>query len=211
MPAGAHRVHPGCASPSCRQNTPALPSGSGLAASLPIKEPSPGGRGTHSPPLPARHAIQTGCTPSALSSSPAPVGAAPGTTRSARTGRDCLATDTAKLPLPVYLGHTPPLRGLNHRGVSTPAPGTIPAPAEVPALAMVFDQLFTSVAGVTRRACRRLCGAPAPPRSPRPLSGAISPPRNQKLVGTRSATVFPCSVPSPVDLTGKGFPPLCCG
>lgn len=123
MPAGAH---PGCASPSCRQNTPALPSGPGLAASLPIMEPSPGGRGTHSPPLPARHAIQTGRTPSALSSSPAPVGAAPGTTRSARTGRDCLATEHRGASAPCLLGPHSPSAGFESPGCLHPGTGHHP-------------------------------------------------------------------------------------
>ena len=61
-----------------------------------------------------------------------------------------------------YLSHTPPLRGLNHPGVAARAPGTIPAPAEVPALAMISARPITSVAGVNRRSRRRTSGASAP-------------------------------------------------
>ncbi len=40
-----------------------------------------------------------------------------------------------------YLGHAPSLQGLKHQGVSALAPGTNPAPADLPALAMVDDSI----------------------------------------------------------------------
>jgi len=67
-----------------------------------------------------------------------------------------------------YSGHTPPLRGFNHPGINARAPGTNPAPAEVPALAMASIRPITSVAGVTRRSCHRTSEASAPAQLPCP-------------------------------------------
>lgn len=94
-------------------------------------------------------------------------------------------------PAGFYSGHTPPLRGFNHRGVAAPAPETIPAPAEVPAFAVDFARPITLVAGVTRRTCRRTSDAPASAQLPCSRWSTLSRGRNQKLPSTRRRPAFP--------------------
>lgn len=153
--------------------------------------------------------FQTGTHPSALSSfsglsscAPVPPGA------HGEAGRDCLAANTVSLPRAFYSGHTPPLRALKHQGVATPAPDTTPAPAEVPALAMVFVRWVTSVEGVSPRACCWVVKAPASTpfaddAERRPISGD----RNQKLPRTRQQRSFPFRFRLPSISPARAFAP----
>lgn len=142
-----------------------------------IKEPT-AGRRTTLRPAPARASRQASSLrirreefrPSALSSSSG-LSARARHHPSAHEERNATALPRSRpAPAGFYSGHTPPLRGLNHRGVAAPAPETIPAPAEVPALAMFSIRPITSVAGVTRRFRSRTSGASAPAQSPRSIN-----------------------------------------
>lgn len=116
-----------------------------------------------------------------------------GTTRSTwRNGSRLPCREHRLAPASSYSGHTPPLRALKHRGISTPTPDTTPAPAEVPALAMVFVRWVTSVEGVSPRAYCWMVEAPAStPFAADAKRPPISGDRNQKLPRTRQQRSFP--------------------
>lgn len=98
-----------------------------------------------------RYLIQTGTNPSALSLSPDPKGSVPGTTRSTRTSRHCLAAHLARLP-PASTQATLRICRVDRRGVSAPAPDTTPASADFPALSVVDGRSVTSGEGVAPHA-----------------------------------------------------------
>ena len=87
----------------------------------------------------------------------------------ARTGQDCLALHRTvelllrrsvfepslepplRLPANSYSGHTPSLEDFKHAGCHAHAPGTTPAPQDLPALAIDFIHWVSLLSGVTRR------------------------------------------------------------
>jgi hypothetical protein len=64
------------------------------------------------------------------------------------------------LPAGFYLSHNPTLRPFNQLVLQRHAPGTLPAAAELPALAMFFELRVTSLSGVTRRDRHRMRNSP---------------------------------------------------
>jgi len=89
--------------------------------------------------------------------------------RETRTGQDCLALHRTvefqlrrsvfelslepplRLPANFYSGHTPSLEDFKHAGCHALAPGTTPAPQDLPALAVDFIQRVSLLSGVIRR------------------------------------------------------------
>lgn len=57
-----------------------------------------------------------------------------------------------RLPANFYSGHTPNLEDFKHASCHACAPGTIPAPQDLPTLAVDFIRRFSSLSGVTRNA-----------------------------------------------------------
>ncbi len=94
--------------------------------------------------------------PSALSSS------TPGTTRSERTSPHCLARNIARPPGRLLLKPHSHSTAFQSPGFPRQAPGTTPAAAELPALAMFFVLRVTSLSGVTRRDRHRMHSSPEP-------------------------------------------------
>jgi hypothetical protein len=92
--------------------------------------------------------------PSALSSS------TPGTTRSERTSPHCLARNIARPPGRLLLKPHSHSTAFQSPGFPRQAPGTTPAAAELPALAMLSVLRVTSLSGVTRRDRHRMHSSP---------------------------------------------------
>ena len=88
----------------------------------------------------------------------------------ARTGQDCLALHRTvelqlrrsvselslepplRLPANFYSGHTPSLEDFKHAGCQALAPGTTPAPQDLPALVVDSIHRVSLLSSVTRRA-----------------------------------------------------------
>lgn len=94
-------------------------------------------------------------------------GTAPGTTRTRRTRRDCLAT-TSPGPIPslprkasrLLLRPHSRSTAFESRGRLSPRTGYQPAAADLPRLVMDFSRPVTSLGGVTRLTSRRVSGLP---------------------------------------------------
>lgn len=157
-------------------------------------------------PAPSGACIQTGKARQPFRC-PATLRSVPGTTRwHIRNGTRLPCRVTAPHTAGFYLGHTPPLRRLKHPDVAIRAPGTNPAPAEVPALAAFVVRSFTSVAGHARRADRRTSGASAPAQSPHQPWCAFEGQKPEAPLYPSTAGL-PGLAPSLTELTGKPFAP----
>jgi hypothetical protein len=84
----------------------------------------------------------------------------PGTTRSGRTSPHCLARNIARPPSRLLLKPHSHSTAFQSPGFPRQAPGTTPAAAELPALAMFFVSRFTSLSGVTRTYRHRMRCSP---------------------------------------------------
>lgn len=158
------KAHVSCASPERRQSGPVLPDKTALTAHASTQGAGP--RRESSPrPQPTRASRQAPPQRRVQPVGPFvvlwPLGLCPAPPVAHEERETTASPSHRPASAGFYLSHTPPLRGLNHPGVAARAPGTIPAPAEVPALAMISARPITSVAGVNRRSCRRTSGASA--------------------------------------------------
>ena len=84
------------------------------------------------------------------------------TTRSERTSPHCLARNIARPPSRLLLKPHSHSTAFQSPGFPRQAPGTLPAAAELPALAMFFELRVTLLSGVTRRDRHRMRSSPEP-------------------------------------------------
>jgi hypothetical protein len=132
MLSGVHHAHRSCSSPKRRRSGPVLPDESASTAHASNQGV---GCGAGEDPPPHVRRVQPhgplhsgGFSPSALSSSSDPKVCARHHP-SAHEERDATALPRLRPACTgFYSGHTPPLRELNHPGVSARAPGTNPGP-----------------------------------------------------------------------------------
>ena len=127
-----------------------------------------------------------------------------GTTRDDRTSPHCLARNIARPPGRLLLEPHSHSTAFQSPGFPRQAPGTTPAAAELPALAMFFELRVTSLSGVTRRNRHRVRTCPQAHTVCTIINGDFGGP-NVEASPYPAMEVIRGLAPSPAILTGKPF------
>jgi len=192
-------THAGRTPPVRRHGTALLPEGCRVTARA---FPGAGGRGVC--PVP-RHANRG---QSILPVGPFVVVLCPAPPVAHQRNAHCLASIPSGLPAGSYSGHSPRLRGLKHPADHGKAPGTSPAPAALPALAISFAPWVTSLEGIPLGTAAARPALPGGRRLHRTLRGDFGGP-NVEASPYPSASAVRGSAPSPTALTGKPSRAFC--